>query len=410
MLRYYIPEKFKIGYGSVPKLKDDTTKTSSISIPSCKFKGKSWTNSHIFSRICGFAPTKSIDASLEIKKMITGSVHEFENVPQKGFRILESTARDFYNANSNSTGDHLIMLDPRGFNVQVASSNIIQMLVDGEITLSKGGIVNEELVYSWQEAFDMSHSASKSYFSLIPTTGSIYTNPECVIFETDMRNKMKNLQILDYETLEPGVVYENGNMCAPERFIYLGKSDFNIGAVSAFFSSRTLYNLRYNKIERLYRDIDERYIDSDDIEEDVVSMKSQNISGDKEHHIFVRIGSYGSNTVFVPSRFYFYSNGQSVDVVSGLHTEKDVRKIYAKSSNQDVSGERGREKKYTAKSCLDMFNELHRTLGEARELAIDLLESLHRYSIGDSNFKTEYNRNMKNKDVQIIEKLKKYIV
>ena len=119
---YYIPNTVQIG--CTTKLPDElltsacrTSEMDKVRIPSCRFMLNKWTDMNLFEKITGFRPTNMVNKEKEIKKMLSGSVFEIENVPTSGFKLIDIQNNSLYNHIGYLLYGKLFayIYDPRGF-------------------------------------------------------------------------------------------------------------------------------------------------------------------------------------------------------------------------------------------------------------------------------------------------------
>ena len=98
---FYIPDTVQIG--CTTKLPDRilksvcrTSEMDRVGIPSCRFMLNKWTDMNLFEKMTGFRPTNMVNKEKEIKKMLTGSVFEIENVPTSGFKLIDVQNNSLY--------------------------------------------------------------------------------------------------------------------------------------------------------------------------------------------------------------------------------------------------------------------------------------------------------------------------
>lgn len=103
----FVPLKFVVGIDN----KDN-------GFMSMKNEHGKWTNVSVFEKHCGYKPHTQKDARKEINKVLTQQVQEIENVPTRGFKLVNVNDH-IYSTDHFRDVDIAVLQDPRGWNVGI---------------------------------------------------------------------------------------------------------------------------------------------------------------------------------------------------------------------------------------------------------------------------------------------------
>ena len=146
--------------------------------------------------------------------------NDFDNKPTSGFIFSRSISRSgFYRG---SKIEKVRVYDPRGFDVEISISNLMEIIEQFDIEKSE---IKGELVYGW----------SFGRMSLIPATSNVYNQSVEVSSQLSVKFSLKDLVI--------GGIYEcvDGSNLKPINMIYIGRFNVNssINEYSSFKSLKT---------------------------------------------------------------------------------------------------------------------------------------------------------------------------
>ena len=187
---YYIPNTVQIG--CTTKLPDEllesvcrTSEMDKVGIPSCRFMLNKWTDINLFERMTGFRPTNMVNKENEIKKMLSGSVFEIENVPTSGFKLIDIKHNTLYQqANYLSYGKvFAYVYDPRGFIFCIQFSDFWKMLYKNNISIDKDKTISGRFLYSWKQRYPTSNDIN---LSLVNENDMVSTDEYDIIKESDL--------------------------------------------------------------------------------------------------------------------------------------------------------------------------------------------------------------------------------
>lgn len=158
---------------------------------------------------------------------------EFENKPLKGFKIDCDDFR-YYGIGWTKRGPYFCCVrDPRGFDFDISFQNLLEILKVSNCT--EGGEIEEELLYSWEEA-DLILLSTKS--------------PDYAA--TKLMTKTREEAGITWSTLVPGLKYEMKESPYESEIFYIGQLGwkFTVGWDNKISTCRyhTFYNIKYKTI------------------------------------------------------------------------------------------------------------------------------------------------------------------
>lgn len=238
---FYIPNTVQIGCTNklTEKLLKSVGLTSDmdkIGLPSCRYMMNKWTDINLFEKITGFRPTNMINKEKEIKKMLTGSVFELDNVPTSGFKLVDIQNNSLYpQASYLSYGrTYAYIYDPRGFVFSVLFSNFWNSLIKNNISIDKDKTISGRFVYSWKESCPNSNVID---FTLIHENDMVSTSEYDVIKEKDIINNRKEKPGIKAKDFIPGTIYDYNNNGVIERVLFVGKYNmYSLTALKKFYT------------------------------------------------------------------------------------------------------------------------------------------------------------------------------
>lgn len=255
---YYIPNTVQIG--CTTKLSDQvlesvcrTSEMYKVGIPSCRFMLNKWTDMNLFERMTGFRPTNMVNKEKEIKKMLTGSVFEIENVPTSGFKLIDIKNNSLYHqANYLSYGKIFAYIyDPRGFIFCVEFSDFWKMLSRNNISIDKDKTISGSFLYSWQEIYPYSNNIN---LSLINENDMVSTDEYDILKESDMIDNRKENPGIKTKDFVPGTVYDYNNNGEIVRVLFVGKYNmYSLTALKNFYNETFGGNLLNVKESCFYK-------------------------------------------------------------------------------------------------------------------------------------------------------------
>lgn len=264
---FYIPNTVQIGCTSMlpDQLRDSVGRTSymdKVGLPSCKFMMNKWTDMNLFEKMTRFRPTNMIDKEKEIKKMLTGSVFEIENVPTSGFKLVDVKNNTLYpQANYMSYGKtYAYIYDPRGFVFSILIADFWKSLIKNNISIDSDKTISGRFAYGWYQEYP---GASNIDLRLINENDMISTSEYDVKKESDIMDGRKEKPGIKSKDFVPGTVYDYNNNGIIERVLYVGKYNmYSLTALKNFYnqifggklfdvwescsSMRTSYSYNYN--------------------------------------------------------------------------------------------------------------------------------------------------------------------
>lgn len=223
-IRRYIPRNIVIGKGkirqNVRKYDPGLEPITEISLPSCRFKMKTWTDMDTFESLSGYRPTNMADKTKEIEKMVTGNVFELENEPVSLKLVSYASSSPYMEYSYYMRIGYVILEDPRGFMVSVEAHDFINtVLTHGGTIESTHEIGNLKFVYSWLE--DMHDSKKPGGFILTAVDSDEYKN---AIFQDDLEQEINTRVKMKQSDLEIGKVYDYDTGARSDiRIMYVGK-------------------------------------------------------------------------------------------------------------------------------------------------------------------------------------------
>lgn len=231
---YYIPNTVQIGCTS--RLSDRilnsvgrTSEMDKIGLPSCKFMLNKWTDMNIFEKMTGFRPTNMVNKEKEIKKMLTGSVFEIENVPTSGFKLIDIQNNSLYPLVGYLSYGRVFayIYDPRGFIFCIEFSYFWKTLVRNNISIEHDNTISGRFLYSWTQRYPSSNVELR----LINENNMVSTDEYDVTKESDLLDKRKDNPGIKAKDFVPGTVYDYNNNGQIERVLFIGK--YNMYSLSA---------------------------------------------------------------------------------------------------------------------------------------------------------------------------------
>lgn len=238
---YYIPNTVQIG--CTTKLPDEllesvcrTSEMDKVGIPSCRFMLNKWTDINLFERMTGFRPTNMVNKEKEIKKMLSGSVFEIENVPTSGFKLIDIKNDSLYEqARYLSYGKIFAYIyDPRGFIFCIQFSDFWKMLFKNNISIDKDKTISGRFLYSWKQRYPTSNDIN---LSLINENDMVSTDEYDIIKESDLIDNRKENPGIKAKDFVPGTVYDYNNNGQIERVLFVGKYNmYSLTALKGFYN------------------------------------------------------------------------------------------------------------------------------------------------------------------------------
>ena len=226
---------------------------------SCKYKRQKWVGEGIFTRITGgYKPHLQRDTCVELKKAITDSTFEFDNVPTVGFKVV-GYKTNYYGINEFNGMLNVILFDPRGFEVAISVEEFFNLLKITGGNMENSVLKNFECVYVWHPYSSRPH--------LISTLDPSYLKLKA---ESDAEIAFKDTtKYLTPTKLVVGACYE-GTDNMPGKYVYCGKMDVISKACSNIAVGEESYDVL-----------------------DILSKKQTDISG-KNRLVFFKLGADGS--------------------------------------------------------------------------------------------------------------------
>ena len=259
---YYIPNTVQIG--CTTKLPDRilksvcrTSEMDRVGIPSCRFMLNKWTDMNLFEKMTGFRPTNMVNKEKEIKKMLTGSVFEIQNVPTSGFKLIDVQNNSLYpQAGYLSYGKvFAYVYDPRGFIFCIQFSDIWKMIYKNNISIDKDKTISGRFLYSWKQGYPSSNNIE---INLINENDMVSTGEYDIIKETDLTNNRKENPGIKAKDFVPGTVYDYNNNGQIERVLFVGKYNmYSLTALRNFYDETFGGDLLH--IKELYSSRDSSY-------------------------------------------------------------------------------------------------------------------------------------------------------
>ena len=238
---FYIPDTVQIG--CTTKLPDKllksvcrTSEMDRVGVPSCRFMLNKWTDMNLFEKMTGFRPTNMVNKEKEIKKMLTGSVFEIENVPTSGFKLIDVQNNSLYpQAGYLSYGKvFAYVYDPRGFIFCIQFSDIWKMIYKNNISIDKDKTISGRFLYSWKQRCPTSKDIELNLFN---ENDMVSTGEYDIIKETDLTNNRKENPGIKSKDLVPGTVYDYNNNGQIERVLFVGKYNmYSLTALKNFYN------------------------------------------------------------------------------------------------------------------------------------------------------------------------------
>ncbi len=231
---YYIPNTVQIGCTS--RLSDRilnsvgrTSEMDKIGLPSCKFMLNKWTDMNTFEKMTGFRPTNMVNKEKEIKKMLTGSVFEIENVPTSGFKLIDIQNNSLYPLVGYLSYGRVFayIYDPRGFIFCIEFSYFWKTLVRNNISIEHDNTISGRFLYSWTQRYPSSNVELR----LINENNMVSTDEYDVTKESDLLDNRKDNPGIKAKDFVPGTVYDYNNNGQIERVLFVGK--YNMYSLTA---------------------------------------------------------------------------------------------------------------------------------------------------------------------------------
>lgn len=144
----FVPTKFMVGI-------DD----ENSGFPSMKDENGKWKNLSVFEKHCGYKPHIQKDARKEINKVLTQQVKEIENVPTKGFSIVNVFGCVYHTDHFRDVST-AILHDPRGWNISIQLTVLQSLLESNGFNIVNGELVDVELMYCWPKYGDVPFSVT----------------------------------------------------------------------------------------------------------------------------------------------------------------------------------------------------------------------------------------------------------
>lgn len=258
----YVPRKFVIG------IRNDNT-----GFPTMKNHEGKWSNVSIFEKHCRFKPYKQRDCEKEICKDLHQSVKEVDNVPTKGFRLVNvqkcAYCSDYFRDVPCTT-----LQDPRGWNISIQSTIFQSLLESNNFNLKDGELVDIELMYCWPKREDVP-------FSVIIADDKAKKLQDATAKFVGMRETFAALKPSE---LEVGKVYSSKtSKLSGHLYMYLGKHD----VFSAEAHHRAVMAGNYNCLEKMLE-------------------RRNDITG-KDKHVLICLDSLKEDSYFLRSNHPGYS-------------------------------------------------------------------------------------------------------
>ena len=256
---YYIPNTVQIGCTTkLPeRILESVCRTSEmdkIGIPSCRFMLNKWTDMNLFERMTGFRPTNMVNKEKEIKKMLTGSVFEIDNVPTSGFKLIDIQNNSLYNYVGYLTYGKLFayIYDPRGFIFCVEFSDFWKSLSKNNISIGEDKTISGSFLYSWKQIYPYSNNIN---LTLINENDMVSTYEYDILKESDLIDNRKENPGIKSKDFVPGTVYDYNNNGKIERVLFVGKYNmYSLTALKNFYNETFGGNLLRTKESLNYKD------------------------------------------------------------------------------------------------------------------------------------------------------------
>ena len=237
---YYIPNTVQIGCTTnlSERILESVCRTSEmdkIGIPSCRFMLNKWTDMNLFERMTGFRPTNMVNKEKEIKKMLSGSVFEIENVPTSGFKLIDIQNNSLYPlAGFLSYGRVFAYIyDPRGFIFCIEFSYFWKTLVRNNISIEHDNTISGRFLYSWTQRYPSSNVELR----LINENNMVSTDEYDVTKESNLLDNRKDNPGIKAKDFVPGTVYDYNNNGQIERVLFIGKYNmYSLSALKNFYN------------------------------------------------------------------------------------------------------------------------------------------------------------------------------
>lgn len=200
----YVPRKFVIGICN-----------DNSGFPTMKNHDGKWSNVSIFEKHCGFKPYKQRDCEKEICKDLHQLVKEVDNVPTRGFRLVNvqkcAYCSDYFRDVPCTT-----LQDPRGWNISIQSIVFQSLLESNNFNLKDGELVDVELMYCWPKCGDVP-------FSVTIANDKAKKLQDATAKYVGMRETFAALKPSEFEV---GKVYSSkSSKLSGHLYMYLGKHD-----------------------------------------------------------------------------------------------------------------------------------------------------------------------------------------
>ena len=214
----FIPEKIVLGKYSYPSEEDyQSSITSTIAaFPSCRLSSGKWSQTSIFERLCDFKPNVQRDSEKELMKAIKNAVDEFDNTPQKGFKLIAWNENIYrFSGNDFTHTERIVLEDPRGFCIGIPIQEFFEILMSGDGNL-KDGVLDAECVYAWDEwSFHIFPTSHKKYKKILAASRKVVQK------EKDPTSYVRKSE------LQVGHVYQTSDKWrfASGEYMYLGIHD-----------------------------------------------------------------------------------------------------------------------------------------------------------------------------------------
>lgn len=238
---YYIPNTVQIGCTTnlSERILESVGRTSymdKIGIPSCRFMLNKWTDMNLFERLTGFRPTNMVNKEKEIKKMLTGSVFEIDNVPTSGFKLIDIQNNSLYNHVGYLTYGKLFayIYDPRGFIFCVEFSDFWKSLSKNNISIGEDKTISGSFLYSWKQIYPYQNNIN---LTLINENDIVLTYENDILKESDLIDNRKENPGIKSKDFVPGTVYDHNNNGQIERVLFVGRYNmYSLTALKNFYN------------------------------------------------------------------------------------------------------------------------------------------------------------------------------
>ncbi len=203
MATFYVPEKLKIGFDI--RMDQYVNRLGFINYykPEGDLRFKKTFDAWIDSRV----PTE-----------------EYDNIPTEGFVLDKSDPNNSWKS-FTTTPDYILVYDPRGFEFEISTQNLLYILNYCEVKAGK--LLTGEFVYAWL-------GQQGNNVQLLPVASPEYKEA------LDAMNIIKNSKNITESDLEIGKIYIHKK---DGRLVYLG--NFPYGEFSTILSNSGGYNIVY---------------------------------------------------------------------------------------------------------------------------------------------------------------------